>query len=271
MITTSVHEYSGRIPKNYDRYLAPFMLEPYAQDLAGRIGMKPQQKILELASGSGRVTRHLLERLGPGASLIASDINPFMLGYASRVLPPHPELSFERVDAVQLPYEDNSFDAVICQFGWMFFTDRARAFQEARRVLKPGGVLLFNTWDQLQYNDYFRAAQMALRKFFPLHKFSFFDTVFGYYDAETILRHMISAGFRDYTLETMRILGRAQDASAAARGMLLGTPLSHEVRDRAMPLLIPSIQRELTRVLARQYGEHNTQARMQALIGAAWK
>ena len=114
--------------------------------------MRPAS-VLELAAGTGAVTRRLSEALPGSSEIIATDLNPPMLEEAKARGTRRP-VTWEQADAQQLPFENNTFDAVVCQFGAMFFPDKVQAFSEARRVLRPGGVLLFNVWDALRHNEF---------------------------------------------------------------------------------------------------------------------
>src|SRR5688572_3462352 len=130
--------FAGSIPEIYDEYLVPLIFEPYAEDLAARLISRPVANVLELAAGTGVVTRRLAAVLRGDVSIVATDLNQPMLDRAARTGTARP-VDWRQADALQLPFADASFDAVICQFGVMFFPDKVRAFAEARRVLRPGG------------------------------------------------------------------------------------------------------------------------------------
>src|SRR6185295_17872645 len=135
--------FAGTVPKVYETFLVPLIFQPYANDLARRLAARPVQRVLEIAAGTGVVTRALAEKLPEGASIVATDLNQAMLDQAMSV-GTRRAVEWRQGDAMQLMFADASFDAVVCQFGVMFFPDRAKAFAEARRVLKPKGILLFN-------------------------------------------------------------------------------------------------------------------------------
>jgi ubiquinone/menaquinone biosynthesis C-methylase UbiE len=139
--------FSGSIPSLYDKYLGPLIFEPYAQDLANRLSALNAERVLETAAGTGIVTRALERSLSPRGSIVATDLNQPMLDHAAERIPSS-RVSWQKADAQALPFPDGAFDAVICQFGVMFFPDRQKAYREARRVLKPGGHFIFNVWGQ---------------------------------------------------------------------------------------------------------------------------
>src|SRR5260370_37291438 len=133
----------GSIPQNYDRYLVPLIFEPYAKDLVQRLPAKPNRRVLELACGTGVVTEMLAAKLAPSDQLIASDLNQAMIDVARARLHAYPGGVWQQLDACTLPFDQGSFDAIVCQFGCMFFPDRPRALREARRVLRSGGCTNF--------------------------------------------------------------------------------------------------------------------------------
>ena len=140
--------FAGSIPKLYDEYLVPLIFEPYANDLAARLATRPVARILEIAAGTGVVTRRLASVLPESVSIVATDLNRPMLDVAAAIGTTRP-VEWREADALQLPFADGTFDVVVCQFGVMFFPDKPKAFSEARRVLGSGGVLLFNAWDRI--------------------------------------------------------------------------------------------------------------------------
>src|SRR4026208_221686 len=142
-------DFSGPVPKHYDQFSGPMFFEPYAIEVSNRIDPVSVDIALELASGTGRVTRHLRDVLPSRTKLIASDISPDMLSVAKEKLKSL-EINWEIIDAQQLPFEDGSLDLVVCCFGYMFVPDKLKAFAEVYRVLRPGGMLLFTTWDKLE-------------------------------------------------------------------------------------------------------------------------
>src|SRR5450432_665365 len=145
--------FAGSIPKLYETLLVPLIFEPYAADLARRLASRTLSRVLEIAAGTGVVTRHLASSLPEHAAIVATDLNQPMLDMASGIGASRP-VEWRRADAMQLPFGDGEFDAVVCQFGVMFFPDKPKAFSEARRVLAPGGTLLFNVWDRIEENDF---------------------------------------------------------------------------------------------------------------------
>ena len=133
-----------RFPQNYDRYLGPVLFEPFAKDMAARLKDEQPKNVLEIACGTGIVTRRLRDSLAPAVRLVATDLNPGMLAFAQRKFSESENLEWQEADAGALPFDDGSFDAVVCQFGLMFVPDKEAAMRECYRVLSSGGVFLFN-------------------------------------------------------------------------------------------------------------------------------
>ena len=134
--------FSGSIPEYYDRCLGPAWFDAFAADLARRLPAKPPGDVLEIACGTGLVTRRLRERLDSTVRLVATDLSNAMLDYARAKLSESKDIAWREADAVKLPFGDGEFGAVVCAFGVMFVPDKQAAFREARRVLKEGGILL---------------------------------------------------------------------------------------------------------------------------------
>lgn len=140
-MTDSDSAFTGSIPEIYDTHLVPLLFEPYAADLARRVAALAPKSVLETAAGSGVVTRALAPRLRSADRYVVTDLNSAILERASSEQPAQDNIEWRQADALALPFEDDAFDAVCCQFGVMFFPDRVAGYAEARRVLKPGGAL----------------------------------------------------------------------------------------------------------------------------------
>ena len=164
--TDSARIFTGSIPAMYEKYMVPLIFEHYAADLARRLASQSPSRVLEIAAGTGVVTRQLATTLPQDVAIVATDLNRPMLELAERIGTSRP-VQWQHADAMQLPFPDRSFDAVVCQFGAMFFPDKARAFAEARRVLRTGGVLLFNVWDRIEENEFADAVTATLAEVFP--------------------------------------------------------------------------------------------------------
>ena len=259
--------YSGTIPENYDRYLGPYIFEPYAADLVERIPADTR-RVLEIACGTGRVTAHLRERLA-GAEIIATDVNADMLAEARRQLG-ETGVHWQEADAQDLPFGEGHFDVVVCQFGLMFMPDRPKALREAYRVLRPGGRLLFSTWDSLENNPSFFLANELVTAYFPVEPPRFFHLPFSVYGEETLSALARDAGFSPVRVTLVVKTGISPSADDAATGMLDGSPIYPQILARGAGLM-PVIRKGLAEGLGRVFGDAPLSSRMQAWMVEAKK
>jgi len=225
--------FSGSIPRLYESHLVPLIFEPYAVDLVARLTPRSPRRVLEIAAGTGVVTRKLAAGLPGNVAIVATDLNQPMLDTACAVGTSRP-VQWRQADAMQLPFDDGAFDAVVCQFGVMFFPDKAKAFAEARRVLNPGGTFLFNVWDRIEENEFAEAATAALASVFPDDPPRFMARVpHGYHDRAVISQHLKEGGFTaSANFETVAARSRASCARVAAIAYCQGTPLRNEIEAR---------------------------------------
>ena len=166
-MSTQDKVFAGSVPKIYETYLVPLIFESYAADLVSRLKPRNPSRILEVAAGTGVVTRALASALPESTSIVATDLNQAMLDEAAAVGTKR-RVEWRQADATQLPFPDQTFDAVVCQFGVMFFPDKAKAFAEAIRVLSVGGLFIFNVWDRIEENEFADTVTMALASVFPI-------------------------------------------------------------------------------------------------------
>jgi len=222
--------FAGSIPQLYDRFLGPLLFLPYAEEVGRRVAKLRPTHVLETASGTGIVTE-AIHRAAPDAQIVATDLNQAMLDVASGKLPSD-RICFQVADAQHLPFADESFDLVICQFGVMFFPDKVKANSEARRVLRPGGHYLLVIWDRLDRNPVSHTLAGAVGAEFPADPPRFLERApFGYADREQIERDVRAGGFTSISIDTVELSSRVS-ASDAARGMCLGSPLTAEIEER---------------------------------------
>ena len=258
--------FAGSIPELYDTYLVPPFFEPYAADLAARLAVRPLARVLEIAAGTGVVTRALASVLPESVSIVATDLNQPMLDYAAARGTTRP-VEWRQADAMHLPFPDGAFDAVVCQFGVMFFPEKARAYAEARRVLRPGGVFLFNVWDRIEENDFAATVTTALATLFPKDPPRFLErTPSGYYDHETIKRDLAKGGFAaSPEITTLRARGQAKSAQIVALAFCQGTPLRNEIEARDAARLGEATAM-VAEALARRFGRGAIEGKLQAHI-----
>jgi SAM-dependent methyltransferase len=258
--------FGGSIPKLYDAYLVPLIFESYAADLVSRLAPRPLTRVLELAAGTGVVTRALASALPAHVAIVATDLNQSMLDHAAARGTGRP-VEWRQADAMRLPFPDEAFDAVVCQFGVMFFPDKAKAFSEARRVLRPGGVFLFNVWDRIDDNEFAHVVTTAVASLFPQDPPGFFTrTPHGYYDRPTIERDLVEGGFlASPGFVTVAAHSTAASPRIPAVAFCQGTPLRNEIEARDASRLedATGIAAE---AIARRFGRETVTGKMQAHI-----
>jgi SAM-dependent methyltransferase len=259
--------FAGSIPEVYDKYLVPLIFEPYAIDLSTRLAARSPAKLLELAAGTGVVTRRLaLEH--PATDITATDLNQPMLDRALSVGTARP-VTWRQADAQALPFEDGVFDAVVCQFGAMFFPDKARAFSEARRVLKSGGLLLFNVWDRIAENEFAACVIDALHAIIGSDSSDFMTRVpHGYHERAAITRDVVAGGFAPPDIRVVAAHSVASSPRIPAIAFCQGTPLRGEIEARG-PDELEVATGLAERALAAKFGSGSVDGRIQALVVAA--
>lgn len=267
-MTNIDQKFTGSIPGNYDRYMRPLIFEPYAQDLAARIASLKHHDILETAAGTGVVTAAVAKTMSAGDSLVATDLNPAMLDVAKAAIH-HPGITFQPADATALPFPDESFDVVVCQFGVMFFPDKLVGYKEAFRVLRKGGTFLFNVWDRLEFNELAAIASATLASMFPDNPPDFMARIpHGYNDIEGIKKTLGAAGFQNVAFQTLPKRSRAPSAHEAALGYCQGTPMRSEIESRDAGKL--ALATELsTKAIAAKFGNGPIDAAIQAIVFTA--
>lgn len=257
--------FAGTLPQMYQAHLVPLIFEPYAVDLVKRLVARPVSRVLEIAAGTGVVTRTLVSLLPESVSLVASDLNQAMLDQAAALGTSRP-VEWRRADAMQLPFEDGAFDAVVCQFGVMFFPDKAKAFAEGRRVLRSGGLLLFNVWDRIEENEFADAVTTALATLFPADPPRFLArTPHGYSDRAIIERDLAGGGFTAPSFTTVQECSRAESPQEPAIGFCQGTPLRNEIEARD-PAGLATATARAADAIARRFGRGAVEGRIQAHV-----
>jgi SAM-dependent methyltransferase len=256
--------FGDEVARLYAEHLVPLFFEPYAVVSSRRVAALEPNRVLEIACGTGVLTRALVSQLPPSASITATDLNPAMLEQGRGLGTTRPVV-WRQADVLALPFPDSSFEAAVCQFGAMFFPDKAKAFAEIRRVLVPGGVFLFSVWDRIEENEVADVVTNAVAAIFPENPPWFLRrTPHGYHDRLTIERDLETAGFlMPIEYETVEARSRAASARDAAIGLCQGSPLRNEIEARD-PTRLAEATEAATRALQARFGAGPIDGKMQA-------
>ncbi len=261
--------FSGSIAQLYEQYLVPLIFEPYAQDLSSRLAALQPTTVLEIAAGTGVVTRHMADRLPADVAIVATDLNQPMLDHAMSIGTSR-QVTWRQADAMSLPFGDGSFDAVVCQFGAMFFPDKAAAFAEARRVLRPGGTFLFNVWDRIEDNEFADCVTQAMAGLFPTDPPRFMVRLpHGYHDPTVISAALAQGGLTgDHAFDTVTAQSPAESPRVVAIAYCQGTPLRNEIEARDASILGQATD-VATAAIGRRFGAGPVTGKIQAIVVAA--
>jgi SAM-dependent methyltransferase len=258
--------FGNAVAASYEEYMVPMVFEPYAEDLVARVSSQLLGEVLETAAGTGVVTRKLAAlRANAPRAIVATDLSQAMLDHG-RTLAAGPLITWLQADAQALPFPDASFDLTLCQFGAMFFPDRARAYEEARRVLRKGGRFVFTVWDRLETSDFAHTVDTAVAGLFSDNPPTFMARIpHGYFDLEVIAKDVIDAGFDPPSFETVTKISRAPSAKHAAQALVQGTPMRGEIEARDAALLNVAVD-VAERALSDRFGAGPIEGQMRAFV-----
>jgi SAM-dependent methyltransferase len=261
--------FSGAVPEAYDQHLVPMIFEPYAADLAQRVRELGPDRLLEVAAGTGAVTRALAVTLPDTVSITATDLSPAMIQHASTRGVARP-VEWQTADVMDLPFPDAAFDVVVCQFGVMFLPDRAAGYREVFRVLRPGGWFLFNVWDRIEHNEFAHVVSSTLAELYPDDPPRFMErTPHGYFREDEIRADLAAGGFvDDVRVEEVRSRSRAATSAEVAIAYLHGTPLRNAVEARG-PGHLAAATTAAEAAIARAFGDTDLDAPIGAFVVTA--
>ena len=270
-MANEVFKFSGDRALNYDTYLGPFLFEPFGMEMATRVPATNINSLLELASGTGRVTRHLRERLPSSVKLVASDLSPDMLEVAKSKLMNSAAIEFVVADMQNLPFESNVFDVVVCQFGIMFPPDKQKVFDEAYRVLRPGGLFLFSTWDKtdrvgifkLVYNDH-------VLPFFSDEDPSRFLIPFSLHNPDQLKTFLNLSHFSNPKIELVSLRGVGQSAADLVKGFFTMHSMGEEVANRDAKEF-EAIAQHMEKVIIERFSDRPVVCELSAYFGSGVK
>lgn len=261
--------FAGTIPANYEKLLGPYLFEPYALDIKQRLQHVECRMVLELACGTGRVTNHLVEILHKEGKLIATDLNNDMIEVAKTKVKDS-RVEWQVVDAQELPFDNEIFDHVICQFGVMFFPDKSKAFEEAYRVLSKQGKFIFNTWASVNDNRRAGLVREVMQEIIKDEVPDFFSKgPYSFYDTDLIKDLLNDAGFTNIAIEPVKKIAEYASREDYLNGFLTGSPLSTFI-DKKDPALKQVIKQKLNEALQKEFGD-DEKSEMLAFVCTAEK
>lgn len=260
----------GSIPKDYDESLGPVIFADYAKVMAQRITAGQASRVLETACGTGIVTRALRDALPATANLIATDLNADMLKVAQSKIRPREAVEFHTADGTALPFPDASFDAMVCQFGMMFYQDKDKGFREAHRVLAPSGRYLFSVWDAHRHNPFGQISHEVIGSFFATDAPQFYAVPFSYHMMDAVKESLIAAGFSDIMAAVLRREHQVQDFTALARGVVFGNPVLDQIVQRG-GVEPGEVQDAVAAAMRMEFGNEPATMPLQAIIFEARK
>ena len=225
--------YGGTPPQNYQRYFVPFIGAPLANDLLAVANLKLGERVLDVACGTGVVTRLAVERVGAAGSVAGLDLNPSMLAVARSERPSGPSIDWYEASAESMPFSDGEFDVVICQIGLQFFTDKLAALREMRRVLNAGGRVYVTVPGPKP--PMFAIMSDALTRHIGTDAASFVDLVFSMHDVDEISELMGSVGFRDVDVQAKSTTLRVSAPVDFLWQYIHSTPMSEAVARAGEP------------------------------------
>ena len=270
-MSSSVFRFTGARPLYYDNFLGPFLFEPYGKEMAGRVPIHQVTSVLELAAGTGRVTRHLREHLPPAIKLVASDLSPDMLEIAKKKLTPEQKVEWVIADMQALPFADNSFEVVVCQYGIMFPPDKQRVFDEVYRVLKPGGVFLFSTWEKTDRVEIFKLIyDDHVVPFFEGEDTTRFFVPYSMHRPDELKMLLTKAGFSQEKIERVTLNGVSPSAHDLVQGFFVTHAVGKEVADRNQAAF-ESIARNMEAAIIKKFGDQPVVCELASYFGSGTK
>lgn len=202
----SFKTYGGNAPENYERYFVPVIGRPFANSLLAAAALRKGERVLDVACGTGIVSRLAAEQVGPTGKVVGLEINPGMLAVARSVSHQNTSIEWREASADAIPLPDESFDVVLCSLGLQFVPEKLRALREMRRVLVRNGRLAINAVGPIP--PAFRVLEDALSKYVNSESATFIRTVFSLHDEREVRDLIETSGFSDISVkqETLRLI-----------------------------------------------------------------
>lgn len=192
--------YGGDIAANYERFFVPAIGAPVAADTIRIAALRPGERVLDVACGTGVVARLAAQQVGPTGAVAGLDLNPGMLAVARSATPPDTTIEWHEASAEEMPLPDSSFDVVLCQMGLQFVPDRAAALREMHRTLKPGGRLVLNVPGPVP--PVMEIMAEGLARHVGAETAGFVHHIFSLHNVDEVRDLLSGAGFHDVSVES---------------------------------------------------------------------
>ena len=263
-------KFSGEDSTNYENYLGPLLFEPSALQFISFLGTANAESVLETSCGTGRLTRHLRSYFPETTRIIASDISPDMLEIAKENMKGS-SVDFQIANAQALPFPHASFDLVLNQYGFMFLPDKQKGFDEAYRVLKPGGRFIFATWDKSEKVPLFNLIfnEMVIPQFGE-EDTSRFQTPFVLHDPIDLNGYLTKAGFKNPNTFPIEFKSGHSTPDNIVNGYFLKHALGRELLNKN-PEAVTPLAKEIHKRIVADFGANEIVVDLRAFIGMGQK
>jgi ubiquinone/menaquinone biosynthesis C-methylase UbiE len=245
--TTETFQLSLAAAEAYESKFVPAIFGEWAPHLVEAAGVAPGQAVLDVACGTGVVAREAADRVGGRGRVVGLDLNQGMLTVAGRL---RPDIEWRQGDAAELPFDDGSFDVVLCQAALMFFPDRARALREMARVAAHGGTVAVQVWDLLE-------AQAGFEPFFEVvvrhageAAVELWSAYWALGDLELLAALFEAAGLRITATRTRDGAVRSASADELVRTEVEATPLGERIGPEVYARVLEDARAALDRFVA---------------------
>jgi ubiquinone/menaquinone biosynthesis C-methylase UbiE len=233
--------------ETYEAYMVPTLFDPWASRLIEAAQPQDDERILDLACGTGVVARRLAQRFNGQADIVGLDLSPDMLQVAHAVSGREDlVIKWHQGCAEELPFPDGSFDLVLCQFSLMFLVDRAAALAEVHRVLASGGRIALSVFQSLDRHRFYQALDQAIHRHLGA---SGVQDIFALGDRQELHRLLTDAGFDDVRIEPETMVARFPDPDAFLAGEIdvdtASIPSMQTLDAQARKALVSAISEEM--------------------------